>query len=632
MLSIPDKNDNLAYHHLHRVVANRHRRAADTGISAARLSLGDLTRMKKHFPSRFISLPLTLLVALILVGCGSSLEKGRKPSADWSRGLPLGTGVSSTLGFVVEPDGERVHIVWPYENDAGAMSLRYVQLNRTAEVAVDREIALPAGRIRTPRIATVEGDHFHLFWASRPETSLAKWQLWYALLDKQGAIVGQAIRLSGEDSNVGYYACASDAEGGAVLVWEDRESQGLNFTHLSSGGEVTADSVLIVAQGESPALRVDSQGVFHLAWTDGVDIKYALLDSSKPVIVEGTSVAYIPRGTGASVSGPALGLSDGWVYLVWSILNQSGLEAGTANTQYIAFPAGDPEEVAPSRINILPFEKQPYQTYQGWYDFAQFVPASYAGLSSGFVYDPVTDSVQQNELALALSYSQQYRLDSYVQIATGIFSAGQFEGYTLATKTLNISGGAALSSDAGGNLHLVWREGAAGQHVYYATTAPEARAAIDHFAFEDIISVVLGGGLESIAGVLLFPLAFPWMFLGLVLLVGWRLIRNDEDLTHLSSRILLLAAIVMYQGTKLLVLPTMLSYVPFSAWMDVPAGWQFPLRIGVPLFIFGMAIAVAELIRRRQQTSSTLIYYFSLVITDTILTLAVYGVNFFGAY
>ncbi|MFH1632480.1 MAG: hypothetical protein ABIG63_00515 [Chloroflexota bacterium] len=586
--------------------------------------------MKKYFSSRFISLPLTLLVTLMLVGCGTSLEKGRKPSADWSRGVPLGTDVSGTLGFVVDQDGEGVHIVWPYANDAGATSLRYIQLDQRAEVVVDREITLPAGRVRTPRIAAA-GEGLHLFWLNRPEV-VDKWQLWYALLDKQGDIVGQAMQISADTSSVGYYACASDTEGGAVLVWEDTQSHGLNFTRLSSGGEVTADSVLIVAQGESPALRVDSQGKIHLAWMDDVDIKYALLDSDKPVIVEGTSVTHIPRGTGASVNGPALGFADGWVYIFWSILNQSGLEAGTANTQYIAFPAGDPEEVAPSRIDILPFEIQPYQTYQGWYNFDQFVPASYAGMSSGFVYDPVTDPVQQNELALALSFSQQYRLDSYIQIATGIFDDGQFEGYTLATRTLGISGGASLSSDADGHLHLVWQEGADGRHVYYATTAPDARAALDRFAFEDIIRALLGGGLESIAGVLLFPLAFPWMFLGLVLLVGWRLIRNDENLTHLNSRILLLVAIVMYQGTKLLLLPTMVEYVPFSAWMDVPAGWQFPLRIGVPLLIFGIALAVAELIRRRRQTTSTLIYYFSLVITDTILTLAVYGVNFFGAY
>lgn len=586
-------------------------------------------RMKKCFSSRFISLTIVLLAALVVSGCGTSLEKGRKPSADWSRGVPLGTDVSGTLGFAVDQDGEGVHIVWSYVNDAGARNLRYFQLDQMADVVVDREITLPAGRVRTPRIAAA-GEGLHLFWVIRPEGT-DKWQLWHALLDKQGVIVGQMTQISAEASNVRYYALASDTKGGAVLVWVDAKSNGLNFTHLSSDGEIIADSVLIVEQGESPALRVDSQGAIHLAWMNGVDIKYALLDSNKPGIVEGTSVAHIPQGTGARVNGPALGLSDGWVYIFWSILNQSGLEAGTANTQFTAFPAGDPEEVAASRIGIMPFEEQPYQPYQSWYEFDQFVPASYAGMSSGFVYDPVTDPVQQDELALALAFSQQYRLDSNVQIATGIFSDGQFKGYTLATKTLGISGGAALSSDSNGNLHLVWQEGASGQHVYYASTAPAARAALDHFAFDDIIKAILGGGLESIASVLLFPLAFPWMFPGLVLLVGWRLIRNDESLTNLSSRILLLVAIVMYQGTKLLILPTMIEYVPFSAWMDIPAGWQFPLRIGVPLIIFGIAIAGAELIRRRR-ISSTLLYYFSLVITDTILTLAIYGVNFFGAY
>jgi hypothetical protein len=178
---------------------------------------------------------------------------------------------------------------------------------------------------------------------------------------------------------------------------------------------------------------------------------------------------------------------------------------------------------------------------------------------------------------------------------------------------------------------MVWRDGAAGNLVYYATTAPQARENLDSLGFDDLSSLFLTGALEAITGVLLFPLAIPWMVVGLVILVIWRLARNEEDLTHWSSRILVAIAIISFELSKFLFMPTIVEYMPFSAWIDIPADWQLFVRIATPLVILAIALIAAEWLRRKR-TPSTLPYFFTVVVVDTVLTLSIYGVTFLGAY
>jgi hypothetical protein len=350
-----------------------------------------------------------------------------------------------------------------------------------------------------------------------------------------------------------------------------------------------------------------------------------------PTPLRGTEIAQIILGTGARLDDPVIGLSEGWVYIFWSVLNLSGLEAGTATTQFVSFPLGKPEANYPQQIGILSLETQPHQHYPGMFTLSQFTPAIDPTLSTEFVYRPVTPLTYQPELTLAVATQQEYRLDVYDQIAIGFLADGRLKGYSFCTKTLDISGDVVLSADSQGNLHVVWRDGFNGSQVFYATTAPGARENIDKLEFSDISTVVLTGGLESLTSIMLFPLALPWMLLGLVILVVWRLVRNDETLANPLSRILLFLSLAFYQASKFIIMPTIIDYVPFSAWVDIPIERHLPLRIGVPITNFVIALIVAELLRRKF-TMSTLLYYIAIVIVDTVLALSIYGVNFLGAY
>ncbi len=281
----------------------------------------------------------------------------------------------------------------------------------------------------------------------------------------------------------------------------------------------------------------------------------------------------------------------------------------------------------------MPLEEQPYEESRGDFSYTQLVPASYAVQSSDFVYDPIIAQGQQDELAIAFAFRQEYRLDSHVQVGVIIMERGEYKGYTVAVKTPAFSSDPAITSDSAGNLHLIWRDGYSGENIYYTSTSPSVKSELDKVVLQDFKTLILEGGMESLTGVLLFPLAFPWFFPGLVLVIAWQLFRNNDDVSKTSSQIVLIISLLLYQGTKVLIFPTIVEYVPFSAWIDIPLSWQPFLRVIVPLLIFSVGIAVAERKRRASESHpSSLSYYSTVVLVDMILTLAVYGVNFLGVY
>lgn len=623
----------------------------------------------KHLRLKFI--PIFFLLFLT-VGCSAIPQKTRKPSKDWGRGFPLGTEVLGTVGMSVNQKDTDIHavypfwavgnnsdvliksggnsankkdalqdirFVWPYSSKTGDFGLRYVQLSYEEEkinISDDHQIIQVEGQVREPQIIAGNDQHLHLFWTNRKKQS-QQWQLWYAHLNPEGHITGHAVQLSDSASGVAQYNVAINTLTGEVfVVWDEMETGGIYLFRISSENQGAVAPARLVEKGSKPAMQIDSQGKIHLVWfKENGNLFYGLVDKTAIKIEKSFLLTDIPLGTGPRLYGPAFGITEQWGYVLWSVLKQSGLEAGSAKTEYVSFPLHKPEDVSTaSSINISPFEKQPYQPVIG--DdllYTQLVPSAFAVRNSSFVYDPNVMQGKHNEVAFTLAFNQEYRLDSQVQIAVVFMADGEYKGYNVATKTQHISSDAVLSADTEGNLHLIWRDGASGEKLYYTTTTPEIKSNLDSFTLQDLRTLILTGGVESLAGILLFPLAFPWLFAGLVLVVIWRIVRNDESIEERLSQIILLVALALYQTSKILVLPTMVTYVPFSAWIDIPEAWQLPFRILVPIFIFGISIAIAEYLRRKRQSPpSTLYYYFVVVITDTILTLSIYGVNFLGAY
>jgi len=366
----------------------------------------------------------------------------------------------------------------------------------------------------------------------------------------------------------------------------------------------------------------------------GENLHYSSLERDFSYPILGEYVARILVSRGNRMDGPVVGTSGSHVNIYWSILRLTGLEAGTAITESLTFPSRQSHLAKRDLLTAYSASDDLFTSYGGSLALSQIVPPPLEDyLSTSYIYDPRTSLGYDGAQVVAVAADQSIRLDQYIQILIGVYEDGEYQGYTVGTRTTEISGDPLIFLDKNKNIHLIWQEGSTGNRIYYATTAPVARANLDRISMSDIPNLILSGGLEAVTGILLFPFAFPWMIVGLAIMIVLRLVRNDEDVSQPLSIFLLIIAILSFQGSKLLFLPDILVYVPFSAWLDIPDGVGMILRIAVPIIIFVLAILVAEYRRRRiTSPTSSLSYFFTIILLDTLLTLSVYGVIFLGEY
>lgn len=576
-----------------------------------------------------LSVVVMVVIAAALAGCGlGDSPAGRKPSPDFSRGVPLSSNLGGTPGMLISPAGAPVHFVFPSAADDQA-NIHYLQINEAAEVVQDVDLQLPHGRKRTPRLLSAGDDRQHLFWGLR-EPGSRGWALWHAVLDSSGNIIGQPALVSAEDSRVGDYAVVENNSGDAFVIWEVEPSGGLWASRVTEQG-VEPDAVKLTESGESPAAYLQEDGTLHLTWLEEFGINYASFTNGELTLNAGQTVVDLQEII-ANLDGPVVGVAGDWVYILWSVFARTGLESGTGWTEYISFPLGEPSAPAPTRVWMLTDEDQPYADYDSAYQLTVLAPAvTSPAISSSYVLEPDPAAGRQSELAVAISSNQTYRLEEYAQMAVLLFEDGDFSGYEMAGKTESFSMDGILRTDDEGDLYLAWREGT-GNKLYFAATEPNLRDELDSLGRDDLFLAIVGGGLEAVTGALFFPLALVWFVPGGILLGLWKLRRDGETINDNASRMLTVVAILLYEVTKFIFLPSMWSYIPFSAWLDVPPGLGQLLRIMVPLLTFAIGILVAEYFRRRRSDMSSLLYFFAVCATDALLTLMIYGVNFLGVF
>jgi hypothetical protein len=437
-------------------------------------------------------------------------------------------------------------------------------------------------------------------------------------------------QLSTAAMNVSDYVAARATTGQAYVVWEDSETGAIFGSRLKE----TADPIRLVESGIAPSIQLDESGNLHLSWVEGNTIYYAAFAGGKLATAQGTRIVDMELQPTDILAGPVLGLTETMGYLVWSKYIATGLESDTGRTDYVAFALDNPVALAaPERVSIMPVEEQPYEPYEGNYALTVLAPPPPSvSMGSSYTIQPSMAVGRGDEIALSVATQQQIRLNDFVQMAVVIFKDGRFAGYEMAARTEGVSQEGSLVADMSGNLHLIWHEGAGGSRVYYATTNPTLKASLDSLTGEDWITAAFSGFFEGVTGIAFFPLAILWLLPG-GLILGIRQLRvEDETVTGFSAYALLAISLLLYQLTKALVLPTVLSYVPFSAWIEVPVSWELPLRIGYPIFAFVVGLMAAEWLRRKRPSTSTLLYFFTAAMIDAVLTLGVYGVAFLGNF
>ena len=614
-------------------------------------------RMVHSKKFRFVLIVAALCLVFIFVAANAGPKKGDKPSADWSRSLPLGENVKGSIGLSVDGSGQRTHMIWPYEDESGK-HFRYQQVNEQGEATLSATLDFP-GHIRTPRLLPAGEETLHLLWASRLQGG-ANWELWHVLLGADGRPAGEVSKLSPDGEKVGKFVAAADHSGGAVVAWDRASRGGLVMSRLDQRGAALSEAIVVAPDGERPTLNVDTSGRAHLAWLHDRSFYYSALPLEALAAVPATEVVDFDRWdtlntTGDSLEGPELGYANGWVYIFSSIVSHTDTEAGTGVAEYVAFPADSPSSLMPERLWALPVNDQPYETFESSFALSQLSRpltiyeaaeeygqeidymsdlagdwVQLAGAASAYMLSPSAMIGAGDELAVAMAISQDDGSDSRLQIATLLFDEGRYLGYSIAVRTAALSDDPVMAVDESGDLHLAWREGARGIGVSYATTAPPARALLDRLTISDFTYLVLQGGLDSLVSVMLIPLASWWIVPGLLLMALYARFRHQETVAEPAAWIPLVVAVAIYLVMKLLFLPTMTTYVPFSAWLQVPPGLELPFRLGVPLIILLVAALAANKVRL-SYSSSAVLFYVALALTDATLTLAVYGVNYMGA-
>lgn len=596
-----------------------------------------------------------LSLAILLASCNSGNQREGKPSPDWSRGVLLGRRASGTLGIAVDEDSERVSVVWPFTT-VETSGVQYVQLDERG--VRESEWTQPVdGGIRTTRLLPGNGSQLHLFFASRPAGEKS-WDLMHILLDGED---GEAPDLSKSDRiahRIGKYTAITDETGGAFIVGEHEDPGELWVLHLDADGIVTRETELSGLQGESPSITRTNDGKLHLAFLAGDDMGYAQLEPDTLALTRQSILSDLGAGlSGYRVDGPTIGIATEDIFVLWAVTPYTDTETGQAKTFYIAFDASEPRVQTPTRLWILSSEDQPYTSYEGplplnqWVvertfstavdEFGQEVaiepeehPAfvDIVGAVSLFVMNPTVMSGTGAELAVAVVSKQEYHTDFQTQIAVAFFKDRVYRGYTLATRTERLSDHPALVMAENGDLHVAWREGSSGSEVFYATTAPKAREWLDRLTVDDAIQAIPRALTDMAVGLLLTPLIGIWWILPGTLGLGlWRLLRPDGSGENLVLRILFVLALLVYYLLKMLILPTLFHYVPFSAWIFVPASWEQPLRYGVPPLIFLLALGVAALVHQRRSLSPPGVYLL-VGLTDAAITLMVYGISFLGVF
>jgi hypothetical protein len=575
---------------------------------------------------------VVIVFLFFLVACDDRPKKEAKPSADWSRSTFLGEDVAGSISLMT--DNGQIHMVWPMRKD-GESSIRYVKLNERGQTTVDRILEFD-GHLRNTYVVQSGDKDPHLIWSSRlPGES--DWQIWHARLNEAGDIIKSPTVLSDDDMRLGKYVVESDGHGGAIIAWDSGSQGPLYAIRLGLDGTMASEPNIVTDEGELPSIYVDHSGNVHMTWYRDGGFYYKsfplddLATGEESLIVIPT---HINLGlTGDTMVGPVVAYEDGWVYVFWSIHSTTDVEAGSAQTEYIVFQEDDLRSHIPNVLRMLDSKEQPYDPYSGDLGITQLVePPDLSTSNTNFIVNPAVMDGSHDNLVVGLIVEQPYGLEEELQSAAAVFEDGEYAGYTIAGKTERISDDPILAVDGSGNLHMVWREGSGGREVYYATTSPTALASLDRLEANDVINAVPEGMMDSFASFAFVPfVGLCWMLPGFLLIGIWSLAKEAKGISERSSRILFIVAVAVYYTMKILFLPSIMTYTPFSAWLYVPDAYALILRIAIPLMIFVLALFAAVTVRKRY-TKSLLAVYLSFVFTDAALTLAIYGVNFQGSF
>lgn len=594
--------------------------------------------------ARVATLATVLLVAAVLLsGCAAATEKSEFAGPDWSRGIRVGTShVNNRPGIVWNPADGVVIVSWLANTEQGWR----IQIARITPQVESSTVTLPF-TMRAPtrqQIALGGQDALHVFWLDG--ASGKRPGLYHARTTTQGVPLDEPMRISGDGSDVTGYCTFRATDGALDVIWADVSGAESRLFHarLGDSGELLVPPHALGVAGSDPYAAADTGNTVHLAWRmsqpmGAEKIVYATFDPTTLRMSEPTVMASFPVGTGQAVYAPEIALESGWVYVIWSLEQRGGgLTPGTAETQYQAFPIGQPERHSSGVVYLPALAKPEYQATSGALNYAHLYPlapgeggAVILRNPSDYVYMQSAVPGQRDEAGLLLTANMALpRRAGKIQIAFAVLDDGRVKGYEVAVRTLSGSLRPAAVADDQGALHLACLGvgGFGTYEVLYASTSPAVRAIVNRLTAQDALALLLGRTWTAASALSFFPMLVIWLFLPFAWLVGFYLARPDADLTTRAGRVGLGVAIALYLFSKLFMLPAFLWYAPF---LDVvPPKFEWVVVLGFPALLLGLGVLAMRAYIRRSERKVVLFAFAIFAATDAILSLIFYIPNAMG--
>jgi hypothetical protein len=575
-------------------------------------------------------LSILALVASLLTGCQMAPSRSARASKDWSRGVRVGTAnLNNPVAMAVDEGGQGVHLLWVAENDQDQQILRYARLDASGKTVSETSVDAASVRPNQPRLARDAQGALHATWLARDGEA---YRLYHALLDGTGrpATGPDAVSLPGVP--VHSYTSIPSPDGGIEVFWGAIEGPeaGLYHARVASDGAVVSASRTLGMVGFDPSAARACDGSLHLVWkeipTSGrQSISYGVFDGAARAIVGAHELVGFGVPTGLVGHRPALGIAGGRAYVFWSLERRGGgLTPPAAESQYLSFPLGHPEEAGRPRDVIIPEDNHPtYRKVSTAYRVSEL--ASHEGaLASRFVYLPSAASGEQDQLASAFAVQLTGRTKSIVQVALALWADGEMVGYQIVGQTDSISLRPSIEADARGDLHLNWIDTAGfGRYaIYYAATTEGARANLNRLGTDDVLAALFGVAWGLAQAASFFPIALLWLFPPMVVLALYAFIRAEDGLDRTGPRVMLVIGALMYIVTKYLFRPNWLAALPLPR--ETPPGLANALMYLAPILIIGVAVLATWLYIKRRVYASLLPAFAVFAVSDALLTLLIY--------
>lgn len=540
------------------------------------------------------------------------------------------TGLTDSVPMVVD-DAGTTYVLLTNGPD-GALSLEVVAVNKEAEIVwqrrYDDETLI---RPKNPRIF-IEGERLRLFW-------VADNQLYTVQIAQSGEMLGTPTAISGDVSVEDFDATRN--EHGRWYVWLSGPRREPGLYRLPAGDIGAGTPERVDAEGVRPELEYVN-GALHVLWAhyptgyEQKSVFYAHYPEGN-FRADAEQMVGEPQVAPSSVmEGPYLGFDTQRVYVFWSVLVRTGLDAGSAETRYISFPYGAANEV-PSEQMFVP------RTYDLVYEPNVGGPL-HAGAratwdttgGAAFITDLDPMDTVRDELAVAMRTKIPYlRRKEQAQVAVAYLQNGQPNGYQLLSFTSATSEHPSIL-DSQGYLIVSWLEqsGESGFAAYMAQTTPTFVDAMRNITPDDASRLLANMTFDLLSGALLLPFALAWIVVPAIVLFATSFLRADDAPLHSPGVLISLGlAILGYWGSKIAFLPAMREYVPFSAWIPfIPPWLELPLQIIVPVLISALALYIAWRYTYRVLRRSPFFFLLIYAATDGIITMAIYGVIVFGAF